>query len=152
MKNKTLSYFIAVAGVALTATLGGVFTNMGVDMLDTLNLPTMWIGGTVISIVWTIIYSALALYLILIIAGNMLTTKTVILAVANGVANVAWCGVFFGLGSLLGGLVLIIVNAILAVLLVLDAISKKPIYSYTAIYPLWVIIATCLNLSIWILN
>ncbi len=152
MKNKTLSYLIAVAGVAITATLGGVFTNMGVDMLDLLNLPTQWIGGTAISIVWTIIYSTLAIYLILVIASNMLTTKTLILAATNGVANVAWCGVFFGLGSLLGGLILIIVNAILAVLLALDAVSKKPIYSYTALYPLWVIIATCLNLAIWILN
>lgn len=152
MKNKTLSYFIAVVGVAITATLGGIFTNMGVDMLDVLNLPTEWIGGTVISIVWTIIYTALALYLILIIANNQLTTKTVILAIANSVANVAWCGVFFALGSLLGGLIIIIINAILAVLLVLDATNKKPLYSYTAIYPLWVAVATCLNLAIWILN
>lgn len=152
MKNKTLSYLIATVYIALVATLGGIFTSMGVDMLDTLNLPSQWIGGTVISIVWTIIYISLALYLILLIYSDKLTTKTIILVAVNGLFNVLWCLVFFALNSLLGGLVLIVVNAILAILLAIDAIRTHPYYSYTVIYPLWVTIATTLNLAVWILN
>ncbi len=152
MRNKTFSYFVAIAGVAITATLGALFTNMGVDMLDILNLPSQWIGGSTISVVWTVIYLSLAVYLVLTIKNNQLTTTTILLAITNGVANVCWCGVFFALKSLLGGLIIIIINALLATLLVIDATKKHKAYSYTAIYPLWVTIATCLNLAVWVLN
>ncbi len=121
-------------------------------MLDVLTLPTMWIGGTVISIVWTVIYIALALYLILLIASDRLTTRTIILVVANGICNVLWCGIFFTAGSLLGGVVIIVINAVLAILLAVDAVKTNPYYAFTVIYPLWVTIATTLNLAVWILN
>ena len=42
---------------------------------------------------------------------------------------------------------------ILAIFLTINIYKTKPVYSYIlSIYPLWLSIATCLNLSTWILN
>ena len=73
--------------------------------------------------------------------------------IINGALNVLWCLVFFTLKQLLLGDIVIILNLIAGFLLIADIFKTKKLYGYILIiYPIWLSIATTLNLALWILN
>ena len=137
----------------LVALLGWVFTDMGMDWFNGLQRPSEWIPNIVIPIVWTVIYIACAIYLYFAIKNNRLDKETIILLIVNGILNVLWCLVFFTFNSLLFGLITIVINLIFAIILIITMHKKDMFFSYfLTIYPIWLSIATCLNLACWILN
>ena len=152
-KENIVRYGNPLLYVALVAILGSIFTNMGLEWLKTLNKPTMWLPIYVIPMVWTIIYSSFALYLIYLVKNNKLDKEYIYLLAFNGLLNVSWCLVFFSFQKILFGLIVIIINLLLSILLSIKIFkSNKKWWYYLLIYPTWLTIATCLNLAIWILN
>ena len=139
--------------VLIVAGLGSLFVNLGMDWFDTLVKPSEWIPNIVIPIVWTVIYIAFAIYLYFAVKNEKLDKEMIWLLIINGVLNVIWCFVFFTLNSLLWGLIVIVLNLIAGAVMLILMHKKDMFFSYfLTIYPLWLSIATCLNLACWILN
>lgn len=152
-RNKTLTIILSIGAVVLVAALGSIFVNLGMDWFDGLVKPSEWVSNIVIPIVWTIIYIAFAIYLYFAIKNETLDRELIILLIVNGIMNVLWCLVFFTLNSLLWGLIVIVLNLIVGAVMITIMHKRDMFFSYVlTIYPLWLSIATCLNLACWILN
>ena len=153
MKRKTLSIIFSILAVVVVAALGSVFVNLGMDWFNGLSKPTQWIPNFVIPIVWSLIYLIAAGELFFWIKNGEMKKKTAVLFIINGVLNVLWCLIFFTLRLTFLGNIVIVLNLIFAFLLVLDIFNYKKLYGYLlSIYPIWISIATTLNLALWILN
>lgn len=152
-KKEILNIILIIASVLLVAGLGSLFVNLGMSWYIKLNTPTQWVPNIVIPIVWTIIYILFAIILCLLYKEVLLDKKAVVLSIINGLLNVLWCLVFFTLNQLLLGNILIVINAFFATYLLIELLKTRKWYVYfLTIYPIWIYIATTLNISLWILN
>jgi len=152
-RENFIGYLLSVLSVLVVATLGWVFVDLGMDWFDGLNKPSEWIPNIVIPLMWTFIYSVSILYLIHLVRKEKDNKRVISLLVVNGILNVLWCLIFFALNSLLGGVIVIILNLIASVLLLREICKTSELFSYIlTVYPLWLSVATCLNLAVWILN
>ena len=139
--------------IILVAGLGTLFVNIGMEWFNSLLKPTQWIPNFVIPIVWTIIYLAFAIILLVWLFRGRIPLPTIILLALNGIFNILWCLIFFTLKQTFLGNITIILNLILGVLLVVNIYRQKRVYGFIlSIYPIWLSIATTLNLAMWILN
>ena len=153
IKNKILNSLWIILPVVLVAALGSVFVNIGMDWFNNLTKPTQWIPNWVIPVVWTVVYLTFIVILLLMQNRYKLSLLTKALLAINGVLNVLWCLIFFTLNLTFLGDVAIIINLIAGFWLVINISKYNQIYSYIlAIYPVWLSIATTLNIALWILN
>ena len=153
MKNNVLRIVSIVAPIVLVAVLGSVFVNLGMDWFNALVKPSQWIPNWVIPVVWTVIYITFAIVLLNWSNKEEIPTSTKVLLIANGILNVLWCLVFFTFKLTFAGNIVILLNLIAGVVLWIDIFLKKKIYAYfLSIYPIWLTIASTLNLAMWILN
>ena len=153
MKNNVLRIVSIVAPIVLVAVLGSVFVNLGMDWFNALVKPSQWIPNWVIPVVWTVIYVTFAIVLLNWSSKEEIPTSTKVLLIANGILNVLWCLVFFTFKLTFAGNIVILLNLIAGVVLWVDIFLKKKIYAYfLSIYPIWLTIASTLNLAMWILN
>ena len=152
-KENIIKYGIPILSVILVALLGSIFTNMGLDWYETLARPSEWIFSSIIPIMWSIIYTLFTIYLLYLVHKDKLKKKQFILLVINGFLNVLWCLTYFTLESLLGGQIVIVINLIFSILLIKEVYKTNKVWGYIlGIYSIWLSIATCLNLAIWIHN
>lgn len=152
-KNYIVKIMFIVIPIILVAGLGTIFVNIGMDWFDGLTKPTQWIPNFVIPIVWTIIYLAFSILLSRVIKTQNFSKKTTILLIINGALNIIWCLLFFTLQQTFIGLIAIILNLIFAFYLTINLFQYNKTYAYIlSIYPIWISIATTLNLCLWILN
>jgi tryptophan-rich sensory protein len=153
LKSNGFKILITIISILIVAILGSVFVNLGMDWFNSLTTPSQWISNIVIPIVWTIIYLTFGIVLSIWITKGGLPRSVIGWLIANGVLNVIWCLVFFTLGLTFIGNIVIVLNLIAGIVLFLQIYKYKPIYAVvTAIYPIWLSLATTLNLAIWILN
>ena len=153
MKNNVLRIVSVVLPILLVAVLGSIFVNLGMDWFDDLIKPSQWIPNWVIPVVWTVIYVAFAVVLLIWSNKEEIPKSTKILLILNGILNILWCLVFFTLKLTFIGNIVIILNLIAGIALWVNIFIQKPTYSYwLSIYPIWLSIATTLNLAMWILN
>ncbi len=153
MKRKWLAISIMIASIIVVAGLGSLFVNLGMDWFNSLIKPKEWIPNFVIPIVWTVVYLAFAIILFLWLSKDKIDKTTLVYLILNGIFNILWCLVFFTLNQLFLGNIVIIINAIIGVVLIVKISSYNKIYSrILSIYPIWLCIATSLNLALWILN
>ena len=153
MKNNVLRIVSIVAPIVLVAVLGSVFVNLGMDWFNALIKPSQWIPNWVIPVVWTVIYVTFAIVLLNWSSKEEIPTSTKVLLIANGILNVLWCLVFFTFKLTFAGNIVILLNLVAGVVLWVDIFLKKKIYAYfLSIYPIWLTIASTLNLAMWILN
>lgn len=153
MKNNILRIISVVAPIVIVAVLGSVFVNLGMDWFDGLIKPSQWIPNWIIPVVWTVIYFTFAVVLLKWTSKEVLSKSTILLLIANGILNILWCLVFFTLNLTFIGNIIIILNLIAGIALWVNIFIQKPTYSYwLAIYPIWLSVATTLNLALWILN
>jgi len=153
MKNNVLRIISVIAPIVVVAVLGSIFVNLGMDWFNALNKPSQWIPNWVIPVVWTIIYLTFAVVLLIWSNREEIPTSTKILLIVNGILNILWCLVFFTLNLTFIGNIVIILNLIAGIVLWINIYIQKQTYSYLlAIYPIWLSIATTLNLAMWILN
>ncbi len=152
--SKKLKYqLLAVAGVIIVAGLGSVFVNVGMDWFNGLDKPSQWIPNILIPIVWTIVYILSAIILWILIKNHNMSIFLFILFVTNGALNILWCLIFFTLHLTLLGNIVIIINLIFGWILIVELFKYRSIlYNLLIIYPVWLSIATTLNLCLWILN
>lgn len=150
-KKQITSIVITLIGIIVVAVLGSIFVNLGMEWFDLLRKPSQWIPNIAIPIVWSVIYLTFAVILFLWQTKKPINKKVVGLLIVNGIFNVLWCLVFFTLHQTFLGLIVIVLNLILANILVFNIVKEK--YALILfIYPVWISLATCLNLALWILN
>lgn len=153
MKNNVKRIISVVLPIVIVAVLGSIFVNLGMDWFNGLDKPTQWIPNWIIPVVWTVIYITFAVVLLKWTSKEDLKKSTIALLVANGILNILWCLVFFTLNQTLLGNIVIILNLIAGIALWVNIFTQKKNYAYwLAIYPIWLSIATTLNLALWILN
>lgn len=153
-KENIIKYGNPILAVLIVAILGTIFTNVGLDwLITTLEKPKMWLNEAIIPIVWSIIYTSYAIYLIYIVYKDKMHKTLLSYLVINGILNILWCLVFFSLKNILLGLVIININLLSSFFLIIEIFKTNKKWGYyLMIYPTWLTIATCLNLAIWILN
>lgn len=152
-KNKIVPIIVYLTSIVVVAVLGSIFVNIGMTWFDSLRKPMQWIPNFIIPIVWTIIYALFAIIGYLWIKNDGLSIGIIILLALNGILNVLWCLLFFTLNLTFVGLIAIVINLIFGILLIVNIYNKNKAYGYAVmIYPIWLSIATCLNLAMWILN
>ncbi len=153
MKNNILRIISVVLPIAVVAVLGSVFVNLGMNWFNGLAKPSQWIPNIVIPIVWTVIYITFTVVLLIWTNKEQLRKSTIALLIVNGLFNILWCLVFFTLKFTFIGNIVIILNLIAGILLWVNIFNQQKVYSYwLSIYPIWLSIATTLNLALWILN
>lgn len=153
-KNQILKIILSSFIVLIVAILGSIFVNIGMSWFNNLKTPSDWVANILIPIVWTIVYSAFAIINYLWIKQDgFIPKKITILMIINAILNILWCLVFFTLHQLFLGNVFIILILIFSFILVLNILKEKELFGYIlSIYPIWVSIATTLNIALWILN
>ena len=153
MKNNVKRIISVVLPIVIVAVLGSIFVNLGMDWFNGLDKPTQWIPNWIIPVVWTVIYITFAVVLLKWTSKEDLKKSTIALLVANGILNILWCLVFFTLNQTLLGNIVIILNLIAGIALWVNIFTQKKNHAYwLTIYPIWLSIATTLNLALWILN
>ena len=153
MKNNVLRIISVVAPIIIVAVLGSIFVNIGMEWFDSLVKPSQWIPNWVIPIVWTTIYLTFAVVLLVWTNKEELKKSTIALLIVNGILNILWCLVFFTLKLTFVGNIVIIINLIAGIVLWINIFLQEKVYAYwLSIYPIWLSIATTLNLAMWILN
>ena len=150
---KTRNVIFIVIGILIVAGLGTLFVNLGMDWFNALDKPSQWIPNIVIPIVWTIIYALFGIILILWNKKGDIPKDVVVWLIINGVLNILWCLLFFTLNLTFVGNIAIILNLIAGIVLFLKIYKTQPLYAtILSIYPIWLSVATTLNLALWILN
>lgn len=154
MKRSVLkSILYSFVPVVIVAILGSVFVGLGMTWFGGLVKPTQWIPNFIIPIVWTVIYLLSAITLFLWQRNGNVPKNIIILFVLNGVLNVLWCLLFFALNFTFVGLIAIISNLIFGYYLIFKIKNENPFYfALVFVYPVWLSVATCLNIALWILN
>ncbi|MBQ7884994.1 MAG: tryptophan-rich sensory protein [Clostridia bacterium] len=145
--------FIIIGSIILVAGLGTLFTQLGMVWFEGLIKPKEWIPSFIIPIVWTVIYLLFTFVLIKWQNRRPFTKENIILLIINGVLNIVWCLVFFTLNQLFWGNVIIIINALFGIRLYLEICKEDAMNGLIiSVYPIWLCIATTLNIALWILN
>ena len=153
MKNNFLRVVGVVLPIVVVAVLGSIFVNLGMDWFISLVKPSQWIPNWIIPVVWTVIYLTFTIILLNWTSKERLPKKTKWLLIINGILNVLWCLVFFTLKQTFLGNVVIVLNLIAGVVLWINIFLQKKNNAYwLAIYPIWLSIASTLNIAMWILN
>lgn len=151
--NKILSYIFIILSIVVVAGLGSLFVNLGMDWFASLKTPLQFPPNFIIPIVWSVIYIIFTVVLCHWVSKGGFPTYIKVLLILNGMFNILWCLLFFTLNQTFGGLVSIILLLILAYVLVINIFKENKVYGYfTALYPIWVSIATTLNIALWVLN
>lgn len=149
MKNSAKCVITALSIVAV-AGIGSIFTSIGQEWYSPLEKPTQWPPSFIFPVVWSTIYLLAFIVLCRAISNDTATKSLFVRGVINGILNVLWCLVFFTLKLTFVGVVVIVFNAVASVVFVRQ-IEGKIQYAMW-IYPLWVMLATMLNVAVWILN
>jgi len=152
-KNTILNLVIAIASVLIIGGLSSFFTNASSNWYTELNKPSEFMPSIIFPIMWSIIYALIAITIFLLIQNKKMDTKSLILFIANGLMQILWCLVYFTIQSLLGGVIVIILTLISSILLWSNVYKKDAVCGYIlALYPIWLSLATILNMATWILN
>lgn len=152
--SKTTKYqIISTISIVLVAVLGSVFVNIGMEWFNSLAKPSQWIPNIVIPIVWSVIYLLAIICNIILIKQEKINKTLLTCLILNGIINILWCLVFFTLNLTFIGLITIIINLILGWFLWINLQKTENLLAkILIIYPIWLSIATTLNLALWILN
>ena len=151
--NKYFDVIVICVSILIVAVLGSVFVNIGMNWYNLLIKPKDWIANFIIPVCWTIIYLLSAVILSILAQNKLLNKKIIVLGILNGIFNILWCLIFFTFNQLLLGNIFIIFNCVLGILFLVELLKINKWYTYLMlIYPIWLLIATTLNIALWILN
>lgn len=151
-----LPYIITTAAALAVGGIGAIFTTPEIHtwyaaLTQPSWTPPNWVFGPV----WTTLYILMGISAGIIWKCGVGKRRHDALALYWGqlVFNLGWSIVFFGLHSILGGLIVIIILALMIIALMVQAshISKRAVWLLVP-YILWVCYATSLNLGIYFLN
>ena len=151
-----LNYFVIPAIAVATSWLGSWFTTQGMGWYETLVTPAWTPPGSVIGIIWTIIYILTAICA-LVFWNTAKRDKrfwwVISLFLLNAVLNAGWTYLYFYEQLIAAGIVeMLFLEATVIGLIVLIAKNKKKLSYLLYPYAIWVAIATYLAWSIFKLN
>ncbi|MCB1117835.1 MAG: tryptophan-rich sensory protein [Chlamydiia bacterium] len=151
-----ISTIVIVLLVLLTLFLGGEFTKSGMEWYKTLNKPYINPPGTLISFVWLVLFTLIAICLIRV--WNLKPRPTefksvIILFAVNGVLNMGWSYLFFSKQLMLTALfeMSLLWLTICALIYLIRRFSHLSAFLLIP-YALWVLFAGYLNFELWRLN
>lgn len=150
---------VAIMACELVGASGSVFTTMGLESwYPSLTQPDLAPPNWVFAPVWTTLFAlmGLAVWLVWRRAHRGRAQEARVALGMFGihfVINIAWSAVYFGLQSLLGGLVVIALLwvAILATIGLFDRVDRRAALLLVP-YLVWVSFAAYLNYAFWALN
>ena len=152
-KSQIKKIIVSCVVIILVAALGSIFVRIGINWFNALQKPSQWIPNIVIPIVWTVVYLTFGVINFIWLKDDDIPTSTIVLMLINAVLNVLWCLTFFTLKQLFLGNIVILLNLIAGFVLLVNIFEYKKLFAYIlSIYPIWLSIATTLNLALWILN
>ena len=136
--------------------LGGLFTARSVGTWYlTLQKPEFTPPGWLFGPVWTLLYflMGLSFYLIWNARDTHMKKSAIVVFAIQLILNVSWSGAFFGMRSIIGGLI-IIVALWLAIVLTMYLFRQISRPAATMLFPYlaWVSFASILNYELWRLN
>jgi len=154
---ESIKLFISIAICLLAGVLGSVFTTPAISTwYAALIKPSLAPPNWVFFPVWTAHFIMMGISLFLIWRMDMkdrLVKKALFLFEAQLILNVLWSAAFFGLKSLLAGLIDISILWILILFTILNFMKLSRAAGILLIpYLLWVSFAAILNFAIWRLN
>ena len=133
--------------------LSSFFTNGDSSWYANLNKPSEYMPAIIFPIMWSVIYALIAISIFILLQKKKMDKCLISLYIVNGLMQILWCFVYFTMQSLLGGVIVIIVTLIFSILLWVNVFNKDKASGYVlALYPLWLALATALNMATWILN
>ena len=122
---------------------------------STLEKPFLNPPNYVFMPVWTILYVSLAIFVWMIDRQphSPLVVRAKRLFVAQLVLNFFWTPIFFGLHSIIGGLIILVVLDYLVFRLISVSFKINKVCAFIILpYFLWILFATYLNISIFLIN
>lgn len=155
--SNILKLIISIVVCLAAGAIGSIFTADAIPgWYATLNKPSFnppnWLFGPV----WTTLYIMMGISLFLIWkegTGNALVKPALTMFIAQLVLNLLWSIVFFGMQSISGGLVIIILLWIAIVFTIMRFYKISSIAGILLIpYLLWVTFASVLNFFFYRLN
>lgn len=148
-----LIVFLAINFGALA--IGGLFTNSGVtsDWYVTANKAPWTPPGWVFGAAWTSIMILFSIYMTSLWEKTLNKNRLVGLYIIQLILNIGWNPIFFYYHNALGGLIII---STLTLLIGFILYNHLPVLKFKSLliapYLIWLLIATSLNLYIWVQN
>lgn len=154
---KTKIYLIIIPLITVIIALSGSsITSRGMDWYNQINLPVWTPAGSIIGMVWTIIFILTTISAILFWARGFRNRKfwiIISLFVFNGILNVFWSALFFGfhlIGASILEMIILEITTLCLIFLIRPTSRLASILLYP--YAIWVAFATYLAYSTLILN
>ena len=152
-KTLILNVAIALLSVAVVGVVGRLLTDTNSAWFLGLTKPTEFIPAIVFTIMWSAIYLCFAIVVFLLLQRKEMDAFSCVTLLLTAIFQWLWSLVYFRLHSLLLGLVMLVVLGALAVYLLIHLFKKDKLYAYLlTIYPMWLMMATFINLSLWAIN
>ena len=150
------NYFFIPLFVIITASAASYFADTGRAWYKTINIPDWTPSGSVMVLVWSIIFVLSSLSL-LIIWNKYSSEKNFVVIIAlfvlNAIFIVGWNILFFShqqLGLAFFQAILLMTNLILLIFLIW---RFSPLAAYLLIpYSLYVMFSTVLSFNVWVIN
>ncbi|MFA5022470.1 MAG: TspO/MBR family protein [Patescibacteria group bacterium] len=150
-----INYIIIPLLTLVTAVLGSIFTSQGMIWYKTLDLPNFTPSGSVIGLVWTVIFTLAAISALLVWNQKTNNRHWLILVffLFNAALNILWSYLFFEkhlINLAIWEAWLLEVSVLVLVFLTwpISKVASALLWPYA----IWVMFATYLTYSVWLLN
>lgn len=154
--EEMIKLFLLIILLLVAGSLSGLFVSTSIDTWYlALNKPFFNPPNFLFAPIWTILYILLAVYIWRIsrLPQNKLTREARALFVLQLILNLIWTPLFFGLRSILFGLIdIIVLDVFVLRMLIISYKADKTCFWLLSPYALWLGYATVLNISLQLLN
>lgn len=155
MKNKiNKEFIISLVIPSVIGLISGLLSLKGFKEFGMLNKPSFAPPGFLFGIVWPILYILMGISSYLIYNSNDYRSSCCLkIYLLNLFINFLWSPIFFGLGLRLFAFIWILLLDIVVIYMIICfyKVNKKAAYLQIP-YLIWILFATYLNLSIYLLN
>lgn len=143
--------FFATFGLAFISSL---FSMGSKEFYENINLPSLSPPNEAFAIVWSILYTLMAISAYMILSSKSVRKKdAMVIYFSQLLVNITWSILFFVFKAFLLSSLWLILLVLLVIVMIVKFYKIKPIAGYLQIpYLLWAIFAGYLNISIYFLN
>ncbi len=153
VKNKVPLSILAVVVTIGVGFLSSLTTDTSSAWYTSLVLSPLQPPPLTFSIVWTCLYTILAIVFVLLIKNNAVTKRNLTHIIVNLALNASWSAVFFLAYNTVLSLVILIIMIINIILFMMNLKHSVKVAMFLLIpYLVWLCIATFLNISVLVLN
>ena len=149
------NFKIYVKSILIPVIVGGIVGLIIRPVIDygSLNKPPLTPPGLLFSIIWPILYVLMGISYGILADRELLNAKTEIIYYNQLIFNGLWSIIFFLLKWRLFAFIWIIALAILVIFMIIEFYKKNKLAGLLQIpYLLWVLFASYLNISVYLLN